>query len=80
MDKLLLLHIEIKHVLDLFDFVPKEDKIKMMAYIDNLDFENLLAVLKVLYKIEREYVRFIFEEIEANQNSKVKQPQELKQP
>jgi DNA polymerase III gamma/tau subunit len=80
MNRLLFLHIEIKYVLEILDFIPKEDRIKLMAAIDNLDFENLLAVLKVLYKIEREYVRFIFEEIEAEKNPSAEPPKELKQP
>lgn len=61
MDKLLFLHIEIKHVLDVLNFIDSDKKIELMAAIDNLPYEKLLEVLRNLYKIEREYFQILVE-------------------
>jgi DNA polymerase III gamma/tau subunit len=63
MDKILFLHIEIKNVLEMFKFISKEDRIKLTAAIANETYENLLALLKTLYKIEREYFQFIHKDV-----------------
>lgn len=68
MDKLLFVHIEIKHVLEVLDFIKKDDKRKLMAVIANLHFEKLLAVLKVLYRIERDYFQFMHDDIIETDN------------
>ncbi len=68
MDRLLFIHIEIKHVLDILHFIEPNMKIKLMAAIDNLPYEKLLEVLKNLYKIEREYFQLL-----------VEKPQEIKE-
>lgn len=68
MDKLLFLHIEIKHVLEILNFIPIEERRKLMATIANLHFEKLLAVLKVLYKIERDYFQFLHDDMIENDN------------
>lgn len=68
MDKLLFVHTEIKHVLEVLDFIPRKEKIKLMAAIANLNFEKLLAILKVLYRIERDYFQFLHDDIVENDN------------
>ena len=63
MDKQLFIHREIKHVLEALKFIPKEDRIKFMAVVDTLGFDDLLEVLKVLYKIEQDYLNLLYEDI-----------------
>jgi len=63
MDKQLFLHREIKHVLEVLKIVSKEERIKFMAMVDTLGFDDLLEVLKVLYKIEQDYFELNRKEI-----------------
>jgi hypothetical protein len=63
MDKQLFIHREIKHVLEVLKFIPKEDRIKFMAMVDTLGFDDLLEVLKVLYKIEQDYLNLLNQDI-----------------
>jgi len=59
MDQLLLLHREIKHILDLINLFSPKDKRELLAVIDNLNYDELVKLLKILYKVEREYIEFI---------------------
>ncbi|MCD6109695.1 hypothetical protein J7J83_02975 [bacterium] len=58
MDKLLFLHQEIKHVLDVIGYFSDEERQKMMTSVANESYEELVKLLKKLYKIEREYFEF----------------------
>lgn len=59
MDKLLFVHIEIKHILEILNFISDEERIKLLAAIDNLPFNSLVKILKILYKVEQEYFQFL---------------------
>jgi len=68
MDKTLFVHREIKHILEILNFIPEKDRISMMSAIANLHFEDLVKILKTLYKVESEYLAFI--ERDNNQTEK----------
>lgn len=59
MDKLLFLHREIKHVLEVLPFIMPDEATKLMASIANLNYEDLVKILKSLYKVERECFEYI---------------------
>jgi len=58
MDKLLFLHREIKHVLDVIGYFSNDERRQMTARIANLSQQELVKLLKKLYKIERQYFEF----------------------
>lgn len=58
MDKLLFVHREIKHVLEVLDYLTSDDRRKLMAVIANLTYDELVKILKRLYKVETEYLEF----------------------
>lgn len=58
MDKLLFLHQEIKHVLDVIGYFSDDERHQMTASIANSSQEELVKLLKKLYKIERQYFEF----------------------
>jgi hypothetical protein len=58
MDKLLFVHREIKHVLEILDYLSDDDRRKLMAVIANLTYDELVKILKTLYKVETEYLEF----------------------
>lgn len=59
MDKLLFLHIEIKHVLNVLHYITPEEKIQLMAAIGNLPYDELVKILKTLYKVEKDYFEYL---------------------
>ena len=62
MDKILFIHREIKQILEFLNFIMPDERMRLMAAIDNLPFEGLVKILKTLYKVEREYLQFIEED------------------
>jgi len=59
MNKIEFLKSEIKHVLEVVKLFEDEDKAKYLEAAENLNEEELVKVLKMLYKIEQEYFEFI---------------------
>ena len=59
MDKMLFVQREIKHVLEVINFITPDERMKLMAIIDNLNYDDLVKILKTLYKVETEYFEFI---------------------
>ncbi|MBN1494469.1 hypothetical protein JW911_01880 [Candidatus Peregrinibacteria bacterium] len=62
MDKMLFVQREIKHVLEVLNFITPEERTKLMAIIDNLNYDDLVKILKTLYKVETEYFEFIYQD------------------
>lgn len=58
MDKLLFLHREIKHVLEVIGYFSDDERRQMTASIANSSYEDLVKLLKKLYKVERQYFEF----------------------
>lgn len=62
MDKLLFLQIEIKHVLQVIHYITPDEKMKLMAIIANLPYDELVKILKTLYKVEKDYFEFLYQD------------------
>lgn len=61
MNKQLFLQKEIKQVLEVLPFSKKERR-KLTAAIANEPIKNLLELLNVLYRIEREYLQMLYDD------------------
>lgn len=61
MDNILFLQKEIKYTLDMLPF-ENNTRMELMASIANEPEENLLELLKVLYRIEREYLQMLYDD------------------
>ncbi len=61
MNKQLFLQKEIKQILELLPF-DKKERMKLTAAIANESVQNLLELLKVLYRIEREYLQMLYDD------------------
>lgn len=59
MDKKEFLQSEIKHVLDILKLFPPEEKAEYLEAASKLNEEELVKVLKILYKIEQEYFELV---------------------
>lgn len=58
MDKIQFLHQEIKHTLDVIGYFSEDERKQMKDSIANYSYEELVNLLKKLYKVEREYFEF----------------------
>lgn len=61
MDNKLFLQKEIKHTLEMLP-LDNETRRELIAAIANEPQENLLELLKVLYRIEREYLQMLYDD------------------
>jgi hypothetical protein len=62
MDQMLFIQKEIKHVLEVLNFISPDERIKLLAIIDNLPYDELVKILKTLYKVENEYFEFMYQD------------------
>jgi len=58
MDKLQALHQEIKHTLNIIGYFSDDERRQIMAAIKDSTYEELVKLLKKLYKVERQYFEF----------------------
>lgn len=58
MDKLQFLHQEIKHTISVIGYFSEEERQQMLNSIKDHSYEELVNLLKKLYKVEREYFEF----------------------
>jgi hypothetical protein len=66
MDKIKFLKEEIEMVLNSFSMLEKAKKKELMGQLEDLSEENLLELLKVLYRMRRDFIEAEFEEVKAN--------------
>lgn len=65
MDKIQFLKEEIEMVLDSFPTLEKATKKDLVKQLDDFTEENLLELLKVLYKMRRDFIEAEYKEIKA---------------
>lgn len=65
MDKIQFLKEEIELALDSFPTLEKATKAELMGMAKDLDEENLLELLKVLYKMRRDFIEAEYKQIKA---------------
>jgi hypothetical protein len=58
MDKLEFLHQEIEHTLSVIGYFSADERQQMLDSIKDSSHEELVNLLKKLYKVEREYFEF----------------------
>ncbi|MFC1810364.1 hypothetical protein ACFLZH_02595 [Patescibacteria group bacterium] len=59
MNKKEFLQSEIKHILDILKLFPPEENEQYLEAASKLNEEELVKVLKILYKVEQEYFELI---------------------
>ena len=62
MDQMLFVQKEIKHVLEVLNFISPVERTKLLAIIDNLPYDELVKILKTLYKVENEYFEYMYQD------------------
>lgn len=63
MDKLTFLQSEIEHVLKVIDYISPEERAELLSTIKDFNAKELEKLLKTLYKVERQYLEFKFNDI-----------------
>ena len=66
MDNIKFLQEEIEMVLNSFPALTKDKKEELMGQTKNLSEENLLELLKVLYKMRRDFINAEYKQVQAN--------------